>query len=173
MCPSVDATFQVNRKVDEAFSLIYKTLAELVGGNLKIVREAPAPSKGSPRRPSYVSMEYKSGIIGKRAIELRLEDRQTQTVASLKWFYPVYKAKDGVANALIWDKKTKSVHQDTIVLVEELKSRVGATAVAPDQQVVTKEVVKESQVIVKIRCRYCNNVFDETLDKCPHCGGKR
>jgi len=36
-----------------------------------------------------------------------------------------------------------------------------------------KEIVREREVIVKIRCAYCNGTFDETLDKCPHCGAKR
>lgn len=34
-----------------------------------------------------------------------------------------------------------------------------------------KEIVKE--VIVKVRCPYCQSLYDETLDKCPYCGGKR
>ena len=37
-------------------------------------------------------------------------------------------------------------------------------------------VVKEREIIreiVKIRCSYCGNLYDETLDKCPHCGGKK
>jgi hypothetical protein len=36
-------------------------------------------------------------------------------------------------------------------------------------------VVKEKEIIreiVKIRCSYCGNLYDETLDKCPHCGAK-
>jgi hypothetical protein len=33
-----------------------------------------------------------------------------------------------------------------------------------------REIIKE---IVKIRCLYCNNLYDEKYDKCPHCGGKR
>ncbi len=33
-----------------------------------------------------------------------------------------------------------------------------------------KEIVRE---IVKIRCPYCNNLYEEKYDKCPHCGGKR
>jgi len=37
----------------------------------------------------------------------------------------------------------------------------------PQQQQQT--LVKE--VIIKIRCRYCGTPYDETLDKCPHCGG--
>lgn len=32
-----------------------------------------------------------------------------------------------------------------------------------------KEIIKE---IVKIRCPYCNNLYNEKEDKCPHCGGK-
>ncbi len=39
------------------------------------------------------------------------------------------------------------------------------------QAVKEKEVIKE-KIIVKIRCSYCRNLYDETLDKCPHCGGK-
>jgi len=37
-------------------------------------------------------------------------------------------------------------------------------------------VVKEREIIreiVKIRCPYYNNLYDEKYDKCPHCGGKR
>lgn len=37
------------------------------------------------------------------------------------------------------------------------------------------EVVKEREVIreiVKVRCRYCGQLFEEKLDRCPHCGGK-
>lgn len=37
-------------------------------------------------------------------------------------------------------------------------------------------VVKEKEIIreiVKIRCPYCGNLYDEKLDKCPHCGGKK
>ena len=35
-----------------------------------------------------------------------------------------------------------------------------------DENVVTKE----KEVIVKIRCRYCNGLYEETLNCCPHCG---
>jgi len=38
------------------------------------------------------------------------------------------------------------------------------------QQPVEKMITKE--VIVKVRCPYCSNLYDETLDKCPHCGAK-
>jgi len=41
------------------------------------------------------------------------------------------------------------------------------------QQQLTIEKTITREVVVKIRCPYCNNLFDETLDKCPYCGGKR
>jgi rRNA maturation endonuclease Nob1 len=38
----------------------------------------------------------------------------------------------------------------------------------------TKEVYREREVItreiVKIRCRHCGTLFEEKLDRCPHCG---
>jgi hypothetical protein len=37
----------------------------------------------------------------------------------------------------------------------------------------TKEIVKEKEVIVKVRCQYCNKVYDETVDNCPFCSGAR
>ncbi len=39
-----------------------------------------------------------------------------------------------------------------------------------------RPVIKEREVIrqiVKIRCPYCGNLYNETYDNCPHCGGKR
>jgi hypothetical protein len=33
-----------------------------------------------------------------------------------------------------------------------------------------RTIIKE---IVKIRCQYCNNLYEEKYDKCPYCGGKR
>jgi hypothetical protein len=35
------------------------------------------------------------------------------------------------------------------------------------------EVVKEKEVvreIIKVRCPYCQNLYDETLERCTHCG---
>jgi len=40
----------------------------------------------------------------------------------------------------------------------------------------SQPIVKEKEIIreiVKMRCPYCGNVYDETLDKCPHCGAKK
>ena len=44
----------------------------------------------------------------------------------------------------------------------------------PNQPFVqTKEIIRETQVIVKIRCKYCTSLYDELLDRCPYCGAPR
>ena len=49
-----------------------------------------------------------------------------------------------------------------------------AVPVAAEEKAVTeREIVREKEVIVKIRCPYCHGLYDEVLDECPHCGGKR
>ena len=40
-------------------------------------------------------------------------------------------------------------------------------------QPVTREIYKEREIIreiVKIRCRNCGTLFEEKLNRCPHCG---
>jgi ABC-type bacteriocin/lantibiotic exporter with double-glycine peptidase domain len=36
--------------------------------------------------------------------------------------------------------------------------------------VAQREIIRE---VVKIRCSYCGNLYDESMDKCPYCGAKR
>jgi len=36
-----------------------------------------------------------------------------------------------------------------------------------------KEIIREKEVVVKMRCPYCQNTYNETLDKCPTCGAKK
>lgn len=40
-------------------------------------------------------------------------------------------------------------------------------------QVREKEIIREKEVIAKVKCPYCQGLYNETLDKCPRCGGKR
>jgi hypothetical protein len=35
-----------------------------------------------------------------------------------------------------------------------------------------KEIIKQTEVIVKIRCSYCKTPYNETLDRCPNCGAR-
>jgi hypothetical protein len=43
--------------------------------------------------------------------------------------------------------------------------------VEPDapEMVKEKETIQR-EVVVKIRCRSCGQLFEETLNRCPHCG---
>jgi rubrerythrin len=42
-----------------------------------------------------------------------------------------------------------------------------------DEKIISKEIIKEKQIIVKIRCPYCKNLYEEAYDKCPHCGARQ
>jgi hypothetical protein len=54
----------------------------------------------------------------------------------------------------------------------EKKALRGETANEEKQPKAT-EIIREKIVIVKVRCPYCGKLYDEALDVCPHCGGKR
>ena len=43
----------------------------------------------------------------------------------------------------------------------------------PERQVREKEIIREKEVIIKVKCPYCGKLYNETFDVCPHCGGKR
>jgi len=160
--------------VDKTYSLICDTLAHLANSNLTIVREIPNPSMNLARKPSYVLLEYRKGLFGisRNQIELRFKDWQMKTIVSLKWFLPSYEyqiqSSDGLAREM-WMKNAREAEQEATILVEELKSRINATEITSDQEA----AVKEKEIIAKVRCPYCANLYDETLDKCPHCGGHR
>jgi len=58
-----------------------------------------------------------------------------------------------------------------VMIVRALALRKGEVegASAKSEVIREKEVIRE---IVKVRCRYCGQLYEEKLDKCPHCGGK-
>jgi rubrerythrin len=59
-----------------------------------------------------------------------------------------------------------------ISLIRSMKS----TGKGQWQNSETQQTIKEREIIreiVKIRCPYCNNLYDESEDKCPHCGGTK
>lgn len=63
--------------------------------------------------------------------------------------------------AMIKDKPTKKVDVQVPVPVVREKETVKE-----------KEIIRKTTVITKIKCQYCGKRYDETLDVCPHCGGK-
>jgi len=56
------------------------------------------------------------------------------------------------------------------VIYQILKSRNIRQPETIQNVIREREIIKE---IVKIRCQYCNNLYDETEEKCPHCGGTK
>ena len=38
---------------------------------------------------------------------------------------------------------------------------------------IQREIIREKEVVVKIRCLYCNSLYDETFNSCPRCGASR
>jgi len=41
------------------------------------------------------------------------------------------------------------------------------------QPAVVREVIREKEILVRVRCTYCGNVYDSTLNRCPFCGASR
>ena len=171
MCPNaVEGRYLLNVRVEESSPLVQKALSELGLKDLKIKKSAPS---------SYLLIEYKAGWLDKRQIEFTFKDKQNKTEISIKWFYPSYGEYEsmlGKGDLALWKAAEKEERHKTERLFEELKSRIGAIEVplVEEEKIVKeKEIIKEKEVIVKIRCPYCHNLYDETLDKCPHCGAKR
>ena len=160
-------------EADRAYDAIWRILKELVKNNLQAAKAFPTSKEST--KYSFVLLEYNFDWIGftKGQIELSFKEKDTQTFVSLKWRYPDYASSRNPTNGLssiIFEKKASQVERQTILFLEELKSRLAVTEITSDEEPTIKEIIKEKQVIVKIRCQYCKNLYEETFDKCPHCG---
>jgi hypothetical protein len=62
-----------------------------------------------------------------------------------------------------------ATEQQQLVVAKPSES---APQAPPVSQPVTKEVYRETIIreIVKIRCRNCGTLFEEKVNRCPHCG---
>ena len=82
-----------------------------------------------------------------------------------------YKAVDRDLHEL---NKMLGVHGEDEA-VQEVNEEVGG--VEDDSRVQhapkEREIIREKEVIIKIRCEYCKRLYDETLDVCPSCGARR
>jgi hypothetical protein len=183
MSSSIETRFQVNQKAGEALDLIWKALGDMGLSGLTNVKEIPSYTGPSVvRRPSYVLLEYKLGLFGldSREIELTFSERPSKTLISVKWSYPTFESErrrgpSGLLG-LLYERNARDTRQNTVWAVEELKSRVGGAEIVDDEPAV-REIIKEKEVIAKIRCEYCGILFDESFDRCSNCGagvpGKR
>ena len=164
----LEGKYLVSLPIEKCSSMVQKALNELGFKKVTMKREV------SPR---YLLAECDLGWgHGKREIEFVFKDRQKGSEVSFKWPYgsefPSH--LDGKQERL-YTSLMEGRKQEAERLIEEFKSRIGATdiPVAEEEKVHEKEVIKEKEVIVKVRCTYCNKLYDETLNICPHCGGNR
>lgn len=54
-----------------------------------------------------------------------------------------------------------------IGVFDSRSSRVNSSSSQGQPEVMEKEVIRE---VVKIKCPYCGQLYDQTEDKCPNCG---
>lgn len=60
-----------------------------------------------------------------------------------------------------------------LTILRAIRSGGQSTWSSPSE---SQPTVKEREIIreiVKIRCPYCGNLYDETENKCPNCGGTK
>jgi len=92
-------------------------------------------------------------------------------LTGLKWAELDLEGEDGKGVELLgkkldkkdWRKMAQNVRETT--RAQTKKETKGETA----RQ---NEVIREKEVIVKIRCNCCRHLYVETLDKCPYCGAR-
>lgn len=96
-------------------------------------------------------------------------------LTGLKWAELDVEADDGKGKELLGKRLDGKEWQRTAQHVRRTLPKADQSSRTKDEEAVVKwkEIVKEKEVIVKIRCPYCHNLYDETFDKCPHCGAKR
>ena len=81
----------------------------------------------------------------------------------------------GMSHSLIFDvedveKVVPAIYQRVVVAAKkqaETEKQLSMT----EPVVREKEIIRE--VIYKVKCPYCGKLYNEVLDVCPHCGGKR
>jgi rubrerythrin len=173
MCPYiVERKYFLSKKREDAFSLVQQALNKLDLKEMQVKKSVP---------PSYLVIKYKAGWADKREVEFVIEDRENGSEVSIKWFVQSTTEDLSALGFSEKDKKmievfSRPVRESMERMFEEIKHMIGARdikAPEPEKTLKEKEIIKEKEVVVKIRCSYCNNLYDETLDKCPHCGAKR
>jgi hypothetical protein len=77
-----------------------------------------------------------------------------------------YKAVDGVLSEILALLGLKSTQADQPSIYPQSEQQ-------PVGTIKEKEIIRMKEVIVKVKCPYCQSLYDETLNKCPFCGGNR
>ena len=119
-------------------------------------------------------LEFPSTIFGKIHLlcsecgaKWHINYGKTVFTLRFKWAKLVKAGVSGRGNDLLNEKREPEFWQG--MALKGRKSTQGKRI--PPRMVKETEIVKE--VIVKIRCPYCHKLYDESNDKCPHCGASR
>ena len=91
----------------------------------------------------------------------------SQWTSEMKWAELVATGTEGGEN-LLGAKRDPLFWRDTALNNHKQK---GKTENETTGKVPIREIIREKEVIVKIRCSYCKHAYEETSEKCPNCGG--
>jgi hypothetical protein len=89
-------------------------------------------------------------------------DLYIMPLRGLEWAELISTAQDGRGKEFLGKKLSKKEIR-TITQKED----------SEQNKATFKEIIKEKEVITRVRCHYCHSSFDESLDKCPNCGAKK
>lgn len=123
---AVERRYAVNKTIEECRSLVKTALNELNLKKLKIKKEVA---------PKYLLAEYSSAWLERKEIEFTFEERQNASEIAVKWFYPFTENHElAVAPymCMVDDIKASENERKHRIenLLEDLKSRIGATEVS-------------------------------------------
>jgi len=92
-------------------------------------------------------------------------------LGSLKWAKLIEEGTSGLGAAYLEEEKNPTFWFNMIEKTSEKslkKMEISAQPIVRE-----KEIIREKEVIVKVKCPYCGKLYNEVMDICPHCGGKR
>jgi len=92
-------------------------------------------------------------------------------LTGLKWAELDLEGEEGKGAELLGKRLNKSEWQK---MAQNIRNNVKdqTRKETKGEIAIEKEVIREKEVVVKMRCSYCRHSYDETLDKCPHCGAR-
>ena len=93
---------------------------------------------------------------------------------NLKWAKLIEAGSSGKGDDHLWIEHEPNFWFDMIEK-KPVKNQIETEKQQPIVREIVreKEVIKEKEVIYKVKCPYCGKLYNEVLDVCPHCGGKR
>ena len=164
--------FITSKNTEETFSKLQTVLTSIGLKKLKTKKSVES---------SYLLVEYKESFMQKGEIEFYFVALQAKTEFSIDWKYPSNNEEQNsddegdfgegaeivmsiLSNVMSRRKSSLNYNQ----LIEELKQKMDAHEIFSSQRNYDEQSKKD--VTVKIRCKACREVFDETLSKCPKCG---